>query len=58
MATFTDWMRLGEAGMTSIATLGAALLDCYLHHRPPNGGIGCACNPSGHPHCAEAPKCP
>ena len=36
----------------------AGLLDCYLHHRPPNQGIGCACNPPEHPHCAEAPNCP
>jgi hypothetical protein len=36
----------------------ARLLDCYLHHRPPNQGIGCACNPPGHLHCAEAPNCP
>lgn len=36
----------------------AGLLDCYLHHRPPNNGNGCACNPPGHPHFNQPPQCP
>ncbi len=36
----------------------AGLLECYLHHRPPNNGNGCACNPPEHPHCGQPPQCP
>lgn len=34
----------------------AGMLDCYLRHRPPNNGNGCACNPPTHPHCTEPPS--
>jgi hypothetical protein len=27
------------------------MLDCYLHHRPPNNAQGCQCNPPGHADC-------
>ncbi len=33
----------------------AGMLDCYLRHRPPNNGSGCACNPPTHPHCTDPP---
>ncbi len=39
----------------------AGMLDCYLRHRPPNNGTGCACNPPNHPQCTQPPtdaSCP
>lgn len=31
------------------------MLDCYLHHRPPNNGNGCTCNPPAHSNCVNGP---
>ena len=36
--------------------LKAGMLDCYLHHRPPNNASNCSCNPPEHVHCTDPPS--